>query len=230
MAYQHIWSNGSSNSSSVELPVGKVVCVGRNYAAHAKELNNPIPTEPLLFMKPATAMVPLNEPIRVPSNFGECHYETEIALLIGQSINQGGHQNDDLLESIAGVGLALDLTLRTLQNQLKEKGHPWEKAKAFDGACPISAFVPLSEVADLNALTLRSSLNQKLRQQGGVADMLTPPLALLAYIRRFFSLLPGDVVLTGTPQGVGALTCGDVFQLELLEGDRSILNCTTSVA
>ena len=135
MQYKHQYIDGTE----ADLPVGKVVCVGRNYADHAAELNNPVPTTPMLFMKPAPALVPLDEPFEVPMDFGSVHFETEMAVLIGQRLkNANKHEIED---AIVGVGIALDLTLRDLQTKLKERGHPWEKAKAFDGSCPISAFV-----------------------------------------------------------------------------------------
>ncbi len=117
------------------MPLGKVVCVGRNYAAHAKELNNPVPTEPVLFMKPSTALVKLDEPLVIPTDLGECHFEAEMSILIGQSLSNC--TEDQASTAIAGIGLALDLTLRELQQELKEKRLPWEKAKSFDGACPV---------------------------------------------------------------------------------------------
>jgi len=200
-AYQHCWIDGSA----VELPVGKLVCVGRNYADHAAELNNPIPAEPVLFMKPASALCPLAEPITWPQGFGRCHFETELALLIGES--RGG------AAGVVGLGLALDLTLRELQEQLKAARLPWEKAKAFDRACPLSPLLPIGPEHDLAAQHFELYCNGELRQRGDSAQMLTPVSALLDYIGQFFTLQPGDIVLTGTPAGVGPLTAGD--QLEL---------------
>lgn len=131
----------------VGLPVGKVVCVGRNYAAHARELDNPVPSEPVLFIKPNTAIVNLADPIAIPTHLGQCHFETEMSILIAEELKAGC---DELQarQAIAGVGLALDLTLRDLQQQLKDKSLPWEKAKSFDGACPVSDFVAIDTVAD----------------------------------------------------------------------------------
>jgi len=199
--YRHRWVDGSA----VDLPVGKVVCVGRNYADHAAELNNPIPTEPVLFMKPPAALCPLAEPISWSQGFGSCHFETELAVLIGAPVGAGA--------GIAGLGLALDLTLRDLQEQLKAARLPWEKAKAFDRACPLSPLLPLAAEHDLSAQQFELYCNGELRQRGNSAAMLTPVVALLRYITTFFALQPGDIVLTGTPAGVGPLHSGD--QLEL---------------
>ena len=201
-AYQHSWQDGAAG-----LPVGKVVCVGRNYADHAKELDNPVPTEPILFIKPATSITAFAEGIQLPGFGGACHFETELALLIGSQLSEASAE--DALAAVAGVGLALDLTLRELQSQLKEKGHPWEKSKAFDGSCPLSPFVPAEQVVDWRAIELTMRCNGELRQQGSSAEMITPVDSLLAYISRYFTLHPGDVVLTGTPAGVGALQSGD---------------------
>ncbi|MBL4608594.1 MAG: fumarylacetoacetate hydrolase family protein, partial [Pseudomonadales bacterium] len=131
MKYSHRFVEGETLS----LATGKVVCVGRNYAEHAKELNNPVPTSPLLFIKPSTSLVSMDEPIELPVSGEPCHFETEISVLIGDVISKQTPEN--IQDKIAGYGLGLDLTLRELQNKLKSKGHPWEISKAFDGSCPL---------------------------------------------------------------------------------------------
>ena len=143
MSYQHQWLDGTR----INLPVGKAVCVGRNYAAHAKELGNVVPDAPILFLKPSTSIVPLSPSFSIPSDRGSCHHETEIAVLIGQTISKIDLK--DVPAAIAGYGLALDLTLRDLQNQLKKQGYPWEVAKAFDGACPLSPFMKPEQLGDV---------------------------------------------------------------------------------
>ena len=208
MTYQHQYVDGSV----IDLPMGKVVCVGRNYAEHARELNNPVPTEPLLFIKPATSVVPMAPSIKLVQGRGPVHYETEIALLIGAPLS-GMVSEEEAEAVIIGVGLALDLTLRELQDQLKAKSHPWERAKAFDGACPLSPFVPKAQAGDLHALSLQLDINGERRQQGSAAEMITPIVALVRHIANQFSLLPGDVVITGTPAGVGVLNPGDELTL-----------------
>lgn len=210
MTYQHQYSNGTP----IDLPLGKVVCIGRNYAEHARELNNPVPTEPLLFIKPATAVTPLTAPVHLPKGRGAVHYETEIALLIGAPLS-GVVSLAEASAAIAGVGLALDLTLRELQDQLKANGHPWERAKAFDGACPLSTFLPIESAPALDNIALQLHINGELRQDGKSADMITPIISLLQHIAGIFTLLPGDVVLTGTPAGVGVLQAGDRLQLSI---------------
>ena len=206
---------------------GKVVCVGRNYAEHAKELNNPVPTKPLIFMKPATSLVSLHEPVSVPTDRGPCHFETEIALLIGETIDS--NDTGQVLNKIQGVGLALDLTLRELQNQLKENGHPWELAKAFDGACPVSQFFPAKDISRWADLQLELQVDGQCQQLGNVSEMITGIEDLLAYIAQSFTLRAGDIVLTGTPKGVGVLNSGMQLELFLREGEKQLLNFSTSV-
>jgi len=210
MSYQHRFTDGTA----ADLPSGKVVCVGRNYAEHARELNNPIPAEPLLFIKPTTAVVPLADPIVLLPHRGPVHFETEIALLIGSTLS-GVISEAQARAAIVGVGLALDLTLRELQDQLKINGHPWERAKAFDGACPLSLFVPSASVPELDNIGLQLQINGETRQQGNSAQMITPILTLLCQIATVFTLLPGDVVITGTPAGVGVLHAEDSLRLQI---------------
>lgn len=195
--------------------IGKCVCVGRNYAAHAAELNNPIPSAPILFHKPADAVVPLSPQFKIPTDQGEVHHELEITLLIGKPLTNA--TEEQVTASIAGIGLALDLTLRDVQSQLKQKGHPWEMAKAFDGACPVTDFIAPDANTDWKNLSLALLRNGQIQQQGNSQDMLFPIIPLIAYISRFFTLNPGDLVLTGTPAGVGELLVGDVLELTLAD-------------
>lgn len=211
MMYQHSFLDGSPCA----LPVGKVVCVGRNYAAHARELGNAVPETPILFLKPSTALVPLSPSFAVPQGRGECHHETEITVLIGKMLTNAGEA--ECRAAIAGVTLGLDLTLRDVQNVLKKSGHPWEVAKAFDGAAPLAPFMAPQAFGDLADQHFSLTVNGEVRQQGNTADMITPVLALLQYISTIFTLQPGDVVMTGTPEGVAALHSGDVLVLELGE-------------
>lgn len=218
MAYQH-----SLNGEILELPLGKVVCVGRNYAEHAKELNNPVPSSPILFIKPVTAVVPFYGEIGFPKEQGACHHELEMSVLIGKTLTNASEEA--VKDAILGFGLGLDLTLRDLQSKLKEKSHPWEIAKSFDGACPLSGFVAASVLEDPMNTPLQLSVNGAVRQQGTTSDMITPLYPLISYMSRYFTLQPGDVVMTGTPAGVAALQMGD--QLEATLGD--VLSCTARV-
>lgn len=209
MSYQHQFLD----QSPCHLPPGKVVCVGLNYAAHVVEMKSKNIGEPLLFIKPASAFTPMQAPIRIPEGRGACHFESEMALLIGQPLKNC--KAEEVIKAIAGVGIALDLTLRDLQKQLKAAGQPWEKAKGWDGACPLSPFVKTKEVADLQDVDIKLWQNGVLKQDGNTRQMLTPVIPLICYITEFFSLQPGDVVLTGTPEGVGPLQAGDQLSLEL---------------
>jgi len=215
VVYQHRYLDGSP----LALPVGKVVCIGRNYLDHIRELNNAVPETPILFMKPATALVSLDEPIPWPAGRGECHHEVELAVLVGRELRNANAER--ARDAVAGYGVALDLTLRALQNELKSKGHPWETAKAFDGACPLSPFLKPESLPEPQAADLGLQVNGQWRQQGNTRLMIVGIFELMAYISTHFTLQPGDVVLTGTPAGVGPLHSGDVLLLRLADHDFS---------
>lgn len=211
------------DNSTFEHALGKIACVGRNYAEHAKELDNPVPSEPLLFIKPSTSAVALDEAIQPPFSRGEVHFETELALLIGKPLRNATAEEAE--RAVIGIGLALDLTLRDLQSRLKEKGHPWEIAKGFDGACPLSRFIKIDHLPDWNALRFGLEIDGEPRQQGHTADMLFTVPELLVEMSRHFTLEPGDVVLTGTPAGVGPLSPNTTLHFYLGEA----LKITTQV-
>ncbi|MDX1588128.1 MAG: fumarylacetoacetate hydrolase family protein [Oleiphilaceae bacterium] len=217
-----------SDDSRFEQPISKVVCVGRNYAAHARELNNPVPATPLLFIKPASAVCDLDQPLTLPVNRGAVHFETELALLMGETLTRAGEHT--ALAAIRGVGLALDLTLRDRQDRLKEKGHPWELAKGFDGACPLTRFAPVDGLSASRRFRFSAHIDGQLRQEGNTRDMLQAIPELLSYISQHFTLCPGDVVLTGTPAGVGPLYQDQHIELALELGDQEGLTERTRVA
>ena len=208
--YQHRWIDGSA----MNMQVGKVVCVGRNYADHAKELGNDVPESPLLFMKPATALTSLHEPLVLPEGQGPVHHEVEMVVLIGKRIRKETRL-DHVRFSVAAYGIGLDLTLREVQNQLKEKGHPWERAKAFDGAAPVSGFIDARGISVRQDLGVTLELNDAVKQHGHTGQMLFPTFELLSEISQTFTLEPGDLVFTGTPAGVGPLNSGDKFTARL---------------
>ena len=193
--------------------VGKIICIGRNYAEHIKELGNVAPDSPVLFMKPSSSIVPDGGQVVIPDYSDECHHEVELAVLIGK----GGREiaPEHALQHVAGYGVAIDLTLRDVQNELKEKGHPWEIAKAFDTSCPLSDFVPADDVSDPQNLKLRLTVNGELRQNGNSSDMIRPVAELIAETSSYFSLAPGDILLTGTPAGVSRLCSGDQVFAEI---------------
>lgn len=198
-------------------PPSKIVCVGRNYREHAAELSNPVPSQPLLFIKPPSAITRLPE-VRIPTSYGDCQHEIELAVYIGMPLRRA--TPEQAIKAIAGYGVGLDLTLRELQNELKAQGHPWERAKAFDGSCVLGPMIERIEFDATQPFTIALHVNGELRQQGSSADMLFAIADLLADISAQFTLVPGDVVLTGTPAGVAALQLGDELRLSLHHADR----------
>lgn len=193
-----------------ELTIGKIVCLGRNYAEHARELGNEVPQAPVIFMKPATAVIYDGGTVHIPAYSQVCHHEIELALLIGRECR--GVAPEQAMEYVAGYGVAIDMTLRDVQDQLKSKGLPWEIAKGFDTSCPLSDFVPASQVMAPQSLSLRLSVNGEQRQSGTTADMIHRLPQIVAHISGIFTLEPGDVILTGTPSGVGPVQAGDVME------------------
>lgn len=193
----------------------KIVCVGRSYAEHAKELGNAVPDKPVLFIKPPSSLVTLEEGISWNKNLGTCHYECELSLRIDRPLK---NEFDPIkaLEAVGAVTLGLDLTLRDLQDELKKKGQPWERAKAFDGACILSDWIESSEIAPLNQVQFQLEINHQIRQKGDTSLLIFELGALLAEISQNFSLEAGDVVMTGTPAGVGALNSGDQLKMTLV--------------
>ena len=217
--YQH----RSLDNQVIGLDSGKVVCVGRNYLDHIHELNNEVPQEALLFIKPSTALADLSKPLVIPKNQGECHNELELAVLIRSTLSHCSVQQ--VQDGVWGVGLGLDLTLRDVQARLKSKGLPWERAKGFDSSCPLSRFVPAGQLEDHQALQFSLKVNGEMRQRGDTTLMMRDTSSLIAEISRNFTLLPGDVVLTGTPKGVGPLEGGDKIEASL----DGYLHCATHV-
>lgn len=191
-------------------------CIGRNYRDHAKELNNPIPKQPLVFSKPATALRMPGQTAPYPPFTQELHFETELVLRIGVEAKEV--TLEQAWEAVDAVTLGLDLTARDVQARCKEKGHPWEVAKAWDGSAPIGRFVAVPEALQTEGLVFAAYRNGHRVQLGHTADMLFPIPELLVYLTRFFTLMPGDLVFTGTPAGVGPVKPGDRFQALLLPG------------
>ena len=185
----------------------KIIAIGRNYVEHAKELNNPVPKEPMFFMKPETSIVRNNKPFFYPDFSQDVHYETEIVLKInrlGKNIEtRFAHRYYD------EIGLGIDFTARDLQQKCKEKGKPWEIAKAFDGSAPLSEFVDKKNYQNLNDLKFSLELNGELVQNGTTQDMIFPFDKLISYVSKFVTLKIGDLIFTGTPAGVGSVKKGD---------------------
>jgi len=199
----------------------KIICIGRNYSEHARELNNPVPAEPVFFMKPESAQLRNNQPFFYPEFSKDIHYEAELVLhvcKVGRNIlEKFAHTYFD------GIGVGIDFTARDLQQKAKEKGLPWEMAKAFDFSAPVSEFIPVTEFSDLNNISFGLYKNGEMVQNGNSADMIFSPEAIIAYVSRFVTLKQGDYIFTGTPAGVGPVKIGD--RLEAFIGDKKMLLC-----
>ena len=210
-------NDNSANDANERLraSIGKVVCVGRNYAAHAEELGNEVPKAPILFMKPASSVVSIRQGVVRPNPalYGETHYEAELCVQLAADLSAA--TIEEAKQAIGGVTLGLDLTLRELQAELKEKGHPWERAKCFDGACVLGDWLDPQVFGDFTDINYQLTINDALKQDGDSDLMLFPVYELLVNISHAFSLQAGDVIMTGTPSGVGALQAGDQLSLKL---------------
>jgi len=189
---------------------GKIVCVGRNYVDHAKELGNEMPKEPLLFLKPPSAIVREGQPILLPEVSEEVHFEGEIGVVIGARLARGSR--DEAARAVRGVVAANDVSARDLQ---KRDGQ-WARAKGFDTFCPIGPEIPAP--SDLATLEVVTRVNGEERQRGRASQMAFDIPTILAYISEAMTLEPGDLVLTGTPAGVGKLAAGDVVEVEVIAG------------
>jgi 5-carboxymethyl-2-hydroxymuconate isomerase len=205
-------------ATNQQFPIGKIICLARNYAEHARELGNEAPAAPVLFMKPASSVIGDGETTRIPAYSQECHYEVELAVLIGTQARNV--KAEHALEHVAGYGVGIDMTLRDVQNQMKAKGLPWEIAKGYDTSCPLSDFVPAGAVADPHNLNLKLAVNGEARQNGTSSDMINRIPQIIAHISAIFTLEPGDVILTGTPAGVGQVRAGDVITAEIVSVGR----------
>lgn len=188
----------------------KIICVGRNYADHAKELNNEVPTEPVIFLKPDSAILKDGKAFYLPDHLGEIHHELEVVLRICKN---GKHIQEKFASSYYDqLGLGIDFTARDLQSRLKSKGLPWELAKGFDGSAVLGQFVPKESLGELQALQLRLDVDGSLRQQGNTRDLLFPFEKIIAFVSRYFTLRQGDLIFTGTPAGVAAVQPGNRLQ------------------
>jgi len=185
----------------------KILAIGRNYLDHARELNNPVPKEPVVFLKPETALVKDNKPFFYPDFSKEIHHEVEVVLRIckvGKYIDEKfAHRYYDQLT------VGIDFTARDLQRDAKEKGLPWEIAKGFDGSAPVGRFIKVRDIRDVHRMMFGLMLNDKRVQEGNTIDMIFSFERIIAYISRFFTLQMGDLIYTGTPVGVGPVAVGD---------------------
>ena len=188
-----------------EIFPSKVVCIGRNYMEHIKELNNEVPEDMVFFIKPNSA---ISNKLDFPKNQNSCHYEAEISFLIEDN-------------KISAVSFGLDLTLREVQSKLKEKGLPWERAKSFDGAAVFSKFVNFD--GDISKLGIELYINGELKQKGDYSLMINKPLEIIKEANSFLSFENGDILMSGTPSGVGSFKIGDVFVGKILFDEKIII-------
>jgi 2-keto-4-pentenoate hydratase/2-oxohepta-3-ene-1,7-dioic acid hydratase in catechol pathway len=188
----------------------KIICVGRNYADHAKELKNEVPTEPVIFMKPKNALLQNNHPFYYPEFTDNLHYECELVLRICKN---GKHIQEKFADKYYDqLGIGIDFTARDLQDKQKQKGLPWEIAKAFDNSAVVGQFIPITPELDKKDINFCLYKNKQIAQQGNTKDLLFTFDFLIAYISKYFTLNIGDLVFTGTPAGVGPVEIGDKLE------------------
>lgn len=199
--------------SKKSLDVGKILCLGRNYVAHAREMNSAIPESPVVFLKPATAIIHSNQNVVIPRFSTDVHHEVEMVVVIGRRARNV--RIEDAFDFVEGYAVGLDMTLRDIQEVAKKKGLPWSVAKGFDTSAPVSMAVERSSVTNPHALDLTLKVNGKTRQQSNTRNMIFKIDFVVSYLSTVFTLEPGDLVFTGTPEGVGQIHAGDVLDAEL---------------
>jgi 2-keto-4-pentenoate hydratase/2-oxohepta-3-ene-1,7-dioic acid hydratase in catechol pathway len=185
----------------------KIIAIGRNYAEHAKELNNPVPTVPVIFMKPDTALLKDNKPFYLPDFSNDVHHEIEVVLKVSK---EGKHIDEKFAAGYFDeIAIGIDFTARDIQQKHKEKGLPWELAKAFDNSAPISNFIPKDKFVDLYNMNFKLDINGEARQVGNTKDLLFSFEKIIAFVSKYITLKKGDLIYTGTPEGVAKVNEGD---------------------
>ncbi|MEX1135968.1 MAG: fumarylacetoacetate hydrolase family protein [Balneolales bacterium] len=192
---------------ALETPIHTIFCIGRNYVEHARELNNPIPSSPVIFTKPLNSIVHDGDSIIIPSQSNDVHHEVEVIVAIGKT---GKNITEtDAMTHISGYGIGIDVTARDVQQKLKDKSHPWDIAKGADTFAPISKFVPVGRVVNPFDISLELQVNDEVVQKGSTKDLIFSIPNLISRLSAIFTLQPGDLIFTGTPEGVGPLNKGD---------------------
>jgi len=195
----------------------KIICIGRNYVEHAKELNNPVPEKPVFFMKPDTALLLKNNPFFYPDFTSDLHFETELVLKICKN---GRHIEEKFANTYYDeIGIGIDFTARDLQAECKKKGLPWEIAKAFDQSAPMGKFLHVSEFKDFGNINFELKINGETKQKGNSRDMIFSFDKIISYVSQFVTLRTGDYIFTGTPEGVGPTKISDHFEA-FIEGKK----------
>ena len=199
----------------------KIICVGRNYVAHAVELNNPVPDEPLIFLKPSTALLREDKAFYIPEFSNDVHYELELVVKICKN---GKHVAKEFASSYYDeLTLGIDFTARDIQSKLKSKGHPWEIAKAFDYSAAIGKWIPYTDEMKSEKLTFTMHKNNEIVQEGSTENMIFTIDDLIVHMSKYFKLQYGDLIFTGTPAGVGPVKIGDLYEGYL--GKEKLLEC-----
>jgi 5-carboxymethyl-2-hydroxymuconate isomerase len=207
--------------SSESILVQKIICLGQNYAEHAKELKFDVPASPVFFLKPPSAIIHQGEQIIIPAISNDVHHEVELTVLIGKSGKK--IPRESALQYVAGYGVGLDMTMRDVQLEAKKKGFPWSLAKGFDTAAPLSEFIQAALVGDPISLSIQLKINGKIRQSSITGKMIFPVETIIAYISQFMTLERGDVIYTGTPEGVSRIDHGDTLEAILQHADGHVL-------
>jgi acylpyruvate hydrolase len=209
---------------------GKLLCIGRNYAAHVREMGDvaDLPEEPVVFLKPATALIGDGDQVVIPAMSNDVHHEVELVAVVGRT---GSHiPEEEAMAHIAGYAMGLDMTARDLQKRAKDLRAAWSVAKGFDTFAPLGPIVPAEEVKNPHDLEVRLTVNGEIRQRGSTRDLIFDLPFLVAYLSRVFTLEPGDLIYTGTPEGVGPVQPGDVLQASASGGGGEVPALTVTVA
>lgn len=199
-----------------DLEIGNIYCIGRNYVEHAHELKNEVPDQPLVFLKPASSIIFDGEQISIPDQSNNVHHEVELVVAVGKAGKNIPKQ--EAMEHVAGYAVGIDVTARDIQQQAKEKSHPWTVAKGFDTFAPLSSFVQKKQIADPQNIDLKISVNGETRQSDNTKLMIFPVAELISYLSAIFTLQRGDLIFTGTPKGVSPIKRGDTIEATLNDG------------
>jgi 5-carboxymethyl-2-hydroxymuconate isomerase len=198
------------------LQIGYIYCIGRNYVEHAQELENEVPDQPLVFLKPTSSVIFEGEAIQIPTQSNNVHHEVELAVAIGKTGKNISEEH--ALEYVKGYGVGIDVTARDIQQQAKAKAWPWTVAKGFDTFAPLSPFISSNHIGDPQNISLKLTVNGEVRQDENTRLMIFPVASLISYLSHIFTLGPGDVILTGTPKGVSPIQSGDHIEATLNDG------------